>query len=103
MASSTIEKAAVKSFFSWKDWALIGVICFTAYLTFSNVKNYQFVNWDDDRNFYENPLITSLNAENFWQNTVKIFKSDVIGNYNPLTIWTFALEKDCMAKAVTMD
>ena len=98
VASSTIEKAAVKSFFSWKDWALIGVICFTAYLTFSNVKNYQFVNWDDDRNFYENPLITSLNAENFWQNTVKIFKSDVIGNYNPLTIWTFALEKRLYGK-----
>lgn len=98
VASSTIEKAAVKSFFSWKDRALIGVICFTAYLTFSNVKNYQFVNWDDDRNFYENPLITSLNAENFWQNTVKIFKSDVIGNYNPLTIWTFALEKRLYGK-----
>ncbi|HRG22527.1 MAG TPA: glycosyltransferase family 39 protein, partial [Saprospiraceae bacterium] len=98
VASSTIEKTAIKSFFSWKDWALIGVICFSAYLIFSNVKNYQFVNWDDDRNFYENPLITSLNAENFWQNTVKIFKSDVIGNYNPLTIWTFALEKRLYGK-----
>ena len=72
VASATIDKTSVGSFFSWKDWVLIGVICFTAYLTFSSVKNYQFVNWDDDRNFYENPLITSLNAENFWQNTVKI-------------------------------
>lgn len=87
------EKTEVSSFFSWKDGVLIALICFTAYLAFSNVKNFQFVNWDDDRNFYENQLITSLNQENFWTNTAQIFKSDVIGNYNPLTIWTFALEK----------
>lgn len=81
------------SFYSWKDWSVLAVILFSCYLIFSNVKNFQFVNWDDDRNFYENQLITSLNNENFWSNTAKIFKEDVIGNYNPLTIWTFALEK----------
>lgn len=88
--SKTVDQP---SFYSWKDWVLLAVILFSCYLIFSNVKNYQFVNWDDDRNFYENQLITSLNKENFWTNTAKIFKEDVIGNYNPLTIWTFALEK----------
>ena len=84
--------------------AILGAILFTCYLTFSNVKNFHFVNWDDDRNFYENQLITSLNSENFWSNTSRIFKEDVIGNYNPLTIWTFALEKkDFTAKVITMD
>lgn len=88
-----VQKVKLPSFYSWKDWAMLGAILFTCYLTFSNVKNFQFVNWDDDRNFYENQLITSLNSENFWSNTARIFKEDVIGNYNPLTIWTFALEK----------
>ena len=50
------------------------------------------MNWDDPNNAYENKLITSLNKENFWENTKQIFKTDVIGNYNPLPIWTFALE-----------
>ncbi len=66
---------------------LVTFICFTSAL------NNQFVNWDDDRNFYENPLIQHLDKKNFWENSEKIFKSDVIGNYNPLPIWTFAIEK----------
>ena len=88
-----VQKVKLPSFYSWKDWAILGAILFTCYLTFFFFLNFHFVNWDDDRNFYENQLITSLNSENFWSNTSRIFKEDVIGNYNPLTIWTFALEK----------
>ncbi|MBK8700110.1 MAG: tetratricopeptide repeat protein [Saprospiraceae bacterium] len=87
------QAAVTKSFFLWQDWAVVGVILIATYLTFSVVRDFSFVNWDDDRNFYENQLITSLNKENFWKNTKQIFKEDVIGNYNPLSIWTFALEK----------
>lgn len=71
--------------------ALIGILLFT-FMCFSPSLNNEFVNWDDDRNFYDNELITSLNQQNFWENTARIFKSDVIGGYNPLTIWTFLLE-----------
>lgn len=60
---------------------------------FWNTTQNDFVNWDDDRNFYENELVTTANAENFWSNTKKIFSTTVIGNYNPLTIWSFAVEK----------
>ena len=60
---------------------------------FFNTTNNQFVNWDDDRNFYENEHVTTINKDNFWSNSKKIFTSNVIGNYNPLTIWTFAVEK----------
>ena len=60
---------------------------------FYNTTNNQFVNWDDDRNFYENEHVTTINKDNFWSNSKKIFTSNVIGNYNPLTIWTFAVEK----------
>lgn len=66
---------------------IITFVCFLPSL--SN----EFVNWDDDKNFLENPLIQYLTDANFWANTKAIFTSGVIGNYNPLSIWTFALEK----------
>ncbi len=62
-------------------------------ITFIPSLQNEFVNWDDDRNFYENELITTLNNDNFWENTKEIFTSDIIGGYNPLTIFTFALEQ----------
>lgn len=66
---------------------LITLLCFTSAL------DNGFVNWDDDRNFYENPSVQTIDENNFWKNTKEIFQSQVIGNYNPLTIWTFAVEK----------
>ncbi len=69
------------------------IVLFITFLCFSNSLNNEFVNWDDDKNFYENPLIQNLDDDNFWQTTKEIFSSGVIGNYNPLSIWTFALEK----------
>jgi tetratricopeptide (TPR) repeat protein len=86
----SVVSSTQNSFSSW--WpALIAIVI--TFLCFSTAINNEFVNWDDDRNFYENPLIQNINKENFWDNTKQIFTSDVIGNYNPLTIWTFALEK----------
>ncbi len=69
----------------------LAVVAFTG-ICFITAINNEFVNWDDDKNFYENEDITSLNDENFWTNTKNIFTKDIIGGYNPLTIWTFALE-----------
>lgn len=69
------------------------VLAIFTFLTFTSSLDNGFVNWDDDRNIYENELITTLNNENFWENTREIFTSDVIGGYNPLTIFTFALEQ----------
>ena len=71
----------------------IFVILTATFITFSPSLDNGFVNWDDDRNFLENEHITTLNPTNFWKNTKKIFTSDVIGGYNPLTIWTFLLEQ----------
>jgi tetratricopeptide (TPR) repeat protein len=74
---------------SSKDRYYILFILFISFLVLSpSIKN-EFVNWDDDRNVYENPYVSELN-----KNNVKaIFTHDVIGNYNPLTILTFAIEK----------
>lgn len=70
----------------------VAIVAFT-FICFTTAINNEFVNWDDDKNFYENEHITSLNEDNFWSNTYDIFTNSVIGGYNPLSVWTFALEK----------
>ncbi len=72
-------------------WPILAILALTA-LCFSTAIDNEFVNWDDDKNFYENDNITTLNDENFWSNTKKIFTSPIIGGYNPLSVWTFAIE-----------
>ncbi len=50
------------------------------------------VNWDDDPNITENPNLQRIDR----QSLINIFdldKGNVIGNYNPLPIFTFYLEK----------
>jgi len=71
---------------------LIGALMVGTFVFFLPVLDAEFVNWDDDKNFSENILITSLNQENFWTNVKEIFTTPVIGNYNPLPIFTFAIE-----------
>ena len=71
---------------------LLGLLIFVAISFLPSLDNL-YVNWDDDKNFYENELVTTVNKTTFWSNSAEIFQSDVIGNYNPLTIWTFALEE----------
>lgn len=91
-----LENSAKKSGSLKKDpkkYYSIAIILFITFLAFYPSLNNEFVNWDDDKNFYENELITTLNDNNFWANTKSIFTTDVIGGYNPLTIWTFALEQ----------
>ncbi|SHE73953.1 Cytochrome c-type biogenesis protein CcmH/NrfG [Mariniphaga anaerophila] len=69
-----------------KKWLWGGVVLavFT-FLLFSPSLKYDFVNWDDDVNIYENKNVTDLNIKG-------IFTEHVIGNYNPLSNLTFALE-----------
>ena len=50
---------------------------------------YDFVNWDDDYNITKNPNLRQFD----WANIQGIFTSHVIGNYNPLSIFSFAIEK----------
>lgn len=69
---------------SWLLWAVLAI----SFLVFTPSLKNGFVNWDDDRNVYENPLIQNqkeiLHRE--------IFTTPVIGNYNPLSNWTLAVE-----------
>jgi len=86
-------KKKVNSSKSALRFLVLSAILLIGFFSFYPALDCGFVNWDDDRNFYENDLITSLNSANFFQNTIKIFQTRVIGNYNPLAIFTFAIEK----------
>jgi protein O-mannosyl-transferase len=65
-------------------WGGIFIAAFT-FLLFSPSLKYEFVNWDDDVNIYENEHVVRFDVNG-------IFTDHVIGNYNPLTTLTFALE-----------
>lgn len=67
---------------------LIGVLVVT-FIVFANSIGNDFVNWDDQVNLTENPHMNGFT----WENIKKIFSTPVIGNYNPLPIFTFAIEK----------
>jgi len=87
--------------FDPKKILLLGAILLITFISFQPSLNNKYVNWDDDKNFSENELITTINDSNFWSNSRKIFKLEnhVIGNYNPLTIFSFALEQKIFSDA----
>jgi len=70
-------------------YLLSAALILVVFITFFPVVHHEFVNWDDDQNVYENHLIDNLSAENIRA----IFTTPVLGNYNPLPILTFAIEK----------
>lgn len=74
-------------------WWAPGLALVITIFAFTTALNNDFVNWDDDRNFYDHPVIKNTTKKTFWEDTKTIFTSGVIGNYNPLTNWTFAIEK----------
>lgn len=78
---------------SWQKWWAPVIALLITFVAFTSALNNEFVNWDDDRNFYDHPVIKNTTKKSFWSDTKKIFTSGVIGNYNPLSNWTFAVEK----------
>ena len=56
---------------------------------FSPVLKASFLNWDDKYHIQENPQTAQLSLEN----TVEIFRSNILNTYIPLTILSFNLER----------
>jgi tetratricopeptide (TPR) repeat protein len=79
----------------WRSYA-IAVLIITALCYLPTLQN-GLVNWDDDPNITENPNLERIGKGASWGETVaNIFdlkKGAVIGNYNPLPILTFGIEK----------
>lgn len=79
----------------WLNFALV-VLVITAACYFPSLSN-GLVNWDDDPNITENVNLEMVGKGEKWGTTISnlfdINKGAVIGNYNPLPILTFAIEK----------
>ena len=90
LVSNSFQFKFWRDFSNWKYLLPIALLTFTV---FSPSLENGFVNWDDDRNFFENKNVMDVRAENIGTQLGKIFSSGVIGNYNPLPIATFAFEK----------
>jgi len=69
-------------------WIILSVLLLTI-VTFSPTLTNGFVNWDDDVNLVNHPFLETFD----WNSILGIFSSTVIGNYNPLPIFTFAIER----------
>ncbi len=81
-----------------QDWKYIGICLGLTLLAFISVVGHDFVNWDDDFNLANNKNTALLN----WDNIVNIFSQHVIGNYNPLPILTFAIERSIVGLDPTL-
>jgi protein O-mannosyl-transferase len=97
-AQATVKKEQNTSKWEPSGWlipALIAMaITFVLYIpTFS----FDYVNWDDDPNITENANLEHIDAQSI-KNIFSLEKGNVIGNYNPLPILTFAIEKTIMGK-----
>jgi tetratricopeptide (TPR) repeat protein len=77
-----------------KNILFLGAILLITFLVYLPSLQNGFVNWDDNVNIYENPLIVSIKDwGDFLDNVAGIFITPVGVNYNPLPILTFATEK----------
>jgi protein O-mannosyl-transferase len=80
---------------AWWPMALVAMLV-TAMCFWPNISD-ELVNWDDDPNILENVNLRMAGKGESWGTTISnIFdleRGNVIGNYNPLPILTFAIEK----------
>lgn len=67
-----------------KVFGALAIILIATLLCYLPVFDNGFVNWDDDKYIYDNPLIRDLNFKAF-------FSQYVMGHYHPFVITTYAL------------
>ncbi|MDZ7879995.1 MAG: tetratricopeptide repeat protein [Saprospiraceae bacterium] len=73
----------------WDGYLPIIAVLVLTVLAFSPTFQSEFVNWDDDLNILKNKYLDGFT----FANISSIFSTTVIGGYNPLSIFSFALEK----------
>lgn len=71
----------------------VAIVVTITFVVFVPSLSLGFVNWDDPFNLLENETLKAFATHWDWASVKAIFTSDVIGNYNPLPIFTFAIEK----------
>jgi len=71
-----------------KTSLLLGVILVLAAITFANSFQNGFVNWDDDRNVYENKYLPEISL----QNLKVYFTKPLVAMYTPLVYLSYAVD-----------
>lgn len=71
----------------------VAIVVTITFVVFVPSLSLGFVNWDDPFNLLENETLKAFATHWDWASVKAIFTTDVIGNYNPLPIFTFAIEK----------
>ena len=69
----------------WKCYIALAIIIGLSFISYLPVFQNSLLAWDDHEYITDNPLIYSLNLKD-------IFSRNVMGNYHPITVLTFALE-----------
>ena len=96
--SKNVRKKAGIQRLTGTDWKYIGICLGLTIIAFISIFGHDFVNWDDDFNIANNKNTALLT----WDNIVNIFSEHVIGNYNPLPILTFAIERSIVGLDPTL-
>ena len=93
--SAPSKPATTSTNSGWLTFALVA-LAITAACYLPSLSN-ALVNWDDDPNITENPNLEMVGKGQPWGATISnifdVNKGAVIGNYNPLPILSFAIEK----------
>jgi protein O-mannosyl-transferase len=97
-ATAAIKQEKSTSLWEPTGWLmpLLIALAITAALYIPTL-SYDYVNWDDDPNITENVNLEHIDFQSV-KNIFSLEKGNVIGNYNPLPILTFAIEKKIMGK-----
>ena len=72
----------------WVDWLVPALIALVTFAAFLPTLHNQFVNWDDDENFLDNPHYRGLG----WTQLRWMWTTFHLGHYIPLTWMTFGLD-----------
>ena len=91
--SKPTPKPAVKANTKQYTYLAILVLILITGIVFLPSLSADFVNWDDAFNVYENASLKPFATTWSWSAVKQIFSTHVIGNYNPLPIFTFAIEQ----------
>jgi hypothetical protein len=86
------KTVSTNSMINKTNFILLTLLLFVTILVYIQAVKFDFVYWDDDVNVYENLNVINFEWSNFVSKTIDIFSTPIIGNYNPLSIWTFGIE-----------
>jgi len=93
----SIKSLPTEPYSFWKDKSkllLAAFVLVTTFMVYCPCLQYGFVNWDDTVNIYKNPDIINISDwGSFFVSVKNIFSIHLYGNFNPLTITSFAFEK----------